>query len=60
MKSLQIVERRGAYFLDLIDGAGSIRIAEFRTPMAMSMFCDLARKPGIVLRTESQAKGGAL
>ena len=60
MKNLQIIEDRGRYFLDIEDGPGSLRLAEFLSPMAMSMFCDLARKPGIVLRTESQAKGGAL
>ena len=59
MKALQIVEDRGHYHLDLVDGCASIRIANFTTAMSMSMFCDLARKPGIVLSTESQSKGGA-
>lgn len=55
-KSLRIVEERGRFYLDFVDGAGSFRLAEFRTSMAVGMFCDLARKPGIVLSEESNGR----
>ena len=49
MKSLHISEERGRFYLELHDSPGVIRLAEFGSAMAMSMFVELARKPGIVL-----------
>ena len=51
-KSLTIVEVRGEYHMELVDGAASMRLCKFNTTAAMHLFCGLA-KVGIKLREDT-------
>lgn len=54
-RSLRIVETKFEYYLDLVDGPASLRLAKFTSPRAMAIFCEAA---DMGIKTMSISKEG--